>query len=151
MTINDFHRWIKREIDALEGADCDDTLPSIRDAQEIGLQLGLPQVYRHCATVTTTMLAASTARLVLCECLAMLPSNSDALTPPQVAKLFGVNPDKVLSWIRKGELHAVNVTANGGRPKYRIASADLEAFKLRRTPQAKIKTPRARPFGKTYY
>jgi excisionase family DNA binding protein len=151
MTINSFRSWIKREIESLDGANCDETLPSIGEAKQIALQLGLPDVVRCLATVTTTMLAASTTRLVLCECLAMLPTNSETLTPPQVAKMLSVNPDKVLNWIRKGELQAVNVTANGGRPKYRIASADLEAFKLRRTPRAKVKTKRARPSGKAYY
>lgn len=76
---------------------------------------------------------------------------SDSLTPPQVARLLKVNPDKVLTWIRSGKLHAVNVTVKpGGRPRYRIAMSDLEAF---RKPSQKVaKKPLRKPYvGKTYY
>ncbi len=56
------------------------------------------------------------------------------LTPPQLAKDYGVNPDKVLAWIHSGELRAVNVAAKpNGRPRWRIKAEDLEAFELRRS------------------
>ena len=83
----------------------------------------------------------------------MLPNEkSDSLTPPQVARRLGVNPDKVLRWIRSGELSAVNVTTKpGGRPKYRIAAADLDTFKNRRSPQHRVKPKRAvKSSGKIY-
>jgi excisionase family DNA binding protein len=51
-----------------------------------------------------------------------------ALTPPQVASLIGVNADKVLTWIRRGELRALNVS-EGIRPRWRIEHDDLMAFK----------------------
>ena len=55
------------------------------------------------------------------------------LTPPQVAKQLGVSPDKILAWIRKGELHATNVAAgSGGRPRYRISHEDLAEFQRKR-------------------
>jgi excisionase family DNA binding protein len=51
------------------------------------------------------------------------------LTPPQVAARFGIRADKVLGWIRAGELRACNVAARlGGRPRWRISEADLLAF-----------------------
>lgn len=55
------------------------------------------------------------------------------LTPPEVARLWRIRHDKVLAWIRSGELRAVNVTAKpGGRPTYRIDPDDLKAFADRR-------------------
>lgn len=58
---------------------------------------------------------------------------SGMFTPPQVAKQLGVSPDKILAWIRKGELHATNVAAVGsGRPRYRISAEDLAKFQAMR-------------------
>lgn len=63
------------------------------------------------------------------------------LTPPEIAERYGVSPDKVLAWIRSGELRAINLaTTPGGRPRYRIDLADLLAFEQRRAAQ-----PVARP------
>jgi hypothetical protein len=57
-----------------------------------------------------------------------------ALSPPQVAQRYGVKADKVLVWIRSGELRAVNVAARPmGRPRWRITEADLIVFESRRT------------------
>lgn len=49
------------------------------------------------------------------------------LTPPEIAKLLRVAPDKVLGWIRRAELRAVNV-GNGTRPRYRVSREALDAF-----------------------
>ena len=55
-------------------------------------------------------------------------------TPPQVGERYGVSADKVLAWIRVGELRAVNVAARvGGRPRWRVAESDLLAFEERRS------------------
>jgi len=55
------------------------------------------------------------------------------LTPPEVAKLLRITSDKVLGWIRSGELRSMNVAAKtGGRPRYRVAEEDLTAFLARR-------------------
>jgi excisionase family DNA binding protein len=55
------------------------------------------------------------------------------LSPPAVAELLGIDPSKVHSWIRSGELRAANAaTRINGRPRWRIAPAELEAFLLRR-------------------
>jgi hypothetical protein len=46
-----------------------------------------------------------------------------------VAGRFGVSVDKVASWIKTGELRAINVARRGnGRPRWRIAPADLAIF-----------------------
>ncbi|MEI8376334.1 MAG: helix-turn-helix domain-containing protein [Planctomycetota bacterium] len=59
--------------------------------------------------------------------------SSGMLTPPQVAKQLGVSADKILNWIRKGELHAINVAAaNSSRPRYRISGEDLAKFQQTR-------------------
>jgi len=73
-------------------------------------------------------------------------SKGDWLTPPQVAKRLGVKPDKVLYWIHRGELPAVNVaTKEGGRPKFAVPPAALETFKTRRSTQPPVRVKRARP------
>jgi excisionase family DNA binding protein len=67
---------------------------------------------------------------------------TSVLTPPQVAKRLGVSPDKILAWIRKGELAATNVAAgHGGRPRYRISEEDLAVFQKRRQPSKPTTTP----------
>jgi excisionase family DNA binding protein len=56
------------------------------------------------------------------------------LTPPEIAKHFGIKAEKVLTWIRNGELPAFNVaTRAGGRPLWRIKPADLETFIAKRS------------------
>ena len=58
------------------------------------------------------------------------------LTPPQIAERYGVDPQKIISWIRRGELRALNVAAvTGGRPRYRISPADLAIFEASRSVQ----------------
>jgi len=58
-------------------------------------------------------------------------------TPPELAREWGVSPDKVLHWIRTGELRATNVAiSQSGRPRYRIDPEAIAAFQARRTPQS---------------
>jgi transposase len=60
------------------------------------------------------------------------------LTPPMIARRFGVSADKIVAWIRSGELRGVNVAAkSNGRPRYVVDEADLAAFELRRTAKPK--------------
>ena len=49
------------------------------------------------------------------------------LTPPEIAKLLRVSPDKVLGWIRRAELRAIDV-GSGSRPRYRVSREDLDDF-----------------------
>ena len=47
--------------------------------------------------------------------------SSAYVTPPRLAKRLAVSPEKVLGWIRRGELRAVDVAdKQGGRPRWRI-------------------------------
>ena len=57
------------------------------------------------------------------------------LTPPQYAQLLGVKSDKVIGWIRRGELGAIDVSTNPGtgRPRYRIPPQAIAAFEQRRS------------------
>ncbi|MFH1269018.1 MAG: helix-turn-helix domain-containing protein [Planctomycetota bacterium] len=55
------------------------------------------------------------------------------LSPPQAARQRGISVNKVHEWIASGELRAVNMaTKPGGRPRWKIDVADLEAFEERR-------------------
>lgn len=76
-----------------------------------------------------------------------MPQIASYLTPPQVAERFAVDPHKVLDWIRRGELHAIDcATVTGGRPRYRVSQKALEQFELHRsaTPQPRITRCRRR-------
>ncbi|MEZ6044290.1 MAG: helix-turn-helix domain-containing protein [Planctomycetaceae bacterium] len=56
------------------------------------------------------------------------------LTPPDLARRWGIKPEKVIAWIRAGELRAMDFSAvpGVGRPRYRIRLSDAESFeKLR--------------------
>lgn len=66
-------------------------------------------------------------------------------SPPAVAETLGINVCKVLSWIKSGELRAVNVAARAGRrPRWRIAQTDLDSFLAGRTATPPVKTTRRR-------
>jgi hypothetical protein len=55
------------------------------------------------------------------------------LTPPQYASKLGVHPRKVIGWIMRGELEAINVASSpAGRPRYRLRPADIAAFEQKR-------------------
>ena len=63
------------------------------------------------------------------------------LSPSDIAVSRGINVLKVLTWIKSGELKAVNVATCAGRlPRWRISPADLEAFDAARAavPQAPV-------------
>jgi CHAT domain-containing protein len=65
------------------------------------------------------------------------------LTPPQMAAEYGVDPNKVIGWIVGGELRAINAAANlGGRPRYLIDRADIEAFESNRAVAQPAAAPR---------
>jgi hypothetical protein len=68
-------------------------------------------------------------------------------TPPQLAEEFGVDADKILGWIRSGQLIAINmVTTTGGRPRYRISAEEAQAFQKRRS---SAPPPKSSPRTKT--
>ena len=57
----------------------------------------------------------------------MINSSNAFLTPPEIANRLRVSPNKVLGWIRRGMLGAVNVS-DGLRPRYRVSREALDAF-----------------------
>jgi len=76
------------------------------------------------------------------------------LTPPELAKELRIRPDKVLTWIRSGELAAVDVSETiGGRPRWRISADDLDDFLKRRRaqPAPKVTRRRRRKPSKSYF
>ena len=69
--------------------------------------------------------------------------------PREIAERYRVSVDKVLAWIRSGELVAIDVSTNAkrGKPRWRISEADLATFEARRTatpPSPKTKRRRRR-------
>lgn len=56
------------------------------------------------------------------------------IRPPALAKMWGVGVDKILGFIRRGELRAIDVSDNRGvgRPRYLIDLADIAAFEQSR-------------------
>lgn len=57
-------------------------------------------------------------------------------TPPQFAEQLGVSPEKVIGWITRGELGAVNVAHHAtGRARWRIPPEAQQEFFARRAPQ----------------
>jgi hypothetical protein len=68
------------------------------------------------------------------------PTANRKITPPELARRYGIGAGKVLMWIRSGELRAVNVaTRPKGRPRYVIDDDDIAAFEARR---ALVPTPK---------
>ncbi len=64
------------------------------------------------------------------------------LTPPELARRWGVSPDKILAWIRAGELRAFNAALRStGRPRWLIDEVDAICFQQRR---AATPTPQTR-------
>ena len=56
------------------------------------------------------------------------------LTPPEIATMWGISADKVLGWIRCGELRATNIAARrDARPRYVVGLDDLAEFEKRRS------------------
>jgi hypothetical protein len=62
--------------------------------------------------------------------------NRTKLSPPQLAARWGIDVQKVLHWIKAGELRAINVaTRCDSRPRYAIDLADIALFEAARTVQ----------------
>jgi excisionase family DNA binding protein len=63
-----------------------------------------------------------------------------------VAKLLRVHPTKILSWIRRGDLTAVNLADHQAtRPRFRISRKDLEQFLATRRQMPTAPRQRKRP------
>jgi hypothetical protein len=75
------------------------------------------------------------------------------LTPPQLASRWGVSCDKILNWIRSGELPAFNAAlTRSGRPRWLIDITDIATFEQRRAAVSSARaTRRRRPRNITNY
>jgi excisionase family DNA binding protein len=71
----------------------------------------------------------------------MTDSRKPYLTPPEIAKLLRIFPEKFLGWIRRAELKVINV-GDGNRPRYRIRREDLHSFLRSREVQPPVPRPR---------
>lgn len=67
-------------------------------------------------------------------------------TPPDLARKYGVSVAKVLTWIRGGELVAVDLaSAQCHRPRYAISPQALESFEAGRRVVPAATPARRRP------
>jgi excisionase family DNA binding protein len=130
-TAADFRRWLRVEIAELANDHPDENHfweagGTIREARRIALALDRPDVAKLCR-IGDRPLALPVAQEILSACLATLrirrPADSqiDMLTPPQVARRYGVSPDTVRGWIASGELRAVSVGKGTRLPLERSA------------------------------
>jgi hypothetical protein len=66
-------------------------------------------------------------------------------TPPELAALWGVAPEKIIAFITSGELRAIDAsTRRGGRPRYLIDVKDVADFERRRSVQVPARPARRR-------
>ncbi|HPM82223.1 MAG TPA: helix-turn-helix domain-containing protein [Candidatus Anammoximicrobium sp.] len=73
---------------------------------------------------------------------AKLPDR-DYYSVSELAAVLAVDPMKILGWIHRGELRAINVAESAtGRPRWRVPRKSWEAFTAARTNQAPVKPPR---------
>jgi len=62
---------------------------------------------------------------------------------PELADVTRMDQCKILGWIRRGELLAINMAENpGGRPRWRVPREAWQAFQLVRSNQATAPAPR---------
>jgi excisionase family DNA binding protein len=76
------------------------------------------------------------------------------LTVPEVARRLRVGADKIRAWLASGHLRGIDVAARrGGRPRWRVHLADLEAFEAARAaaPIPKVARSRRRMNGVIEY
>lgn len=65
------------------------------------------------------------------------------ISPPELAAMWGIGVGKILDWIHRGELRAIDVSSKqGGRPRYLIDLADVAAFETARSVQPPMPSAR---------
>jgi hypothetical protein len=68
-----------------------------------------------------------------------------ALTPPQLARLWGCKPDTIRALIDSSQLRAVNIAKKpGGRPRWRITPSAICEFENARAAKPKVLPARRR-------
>jgi len=71
------------------------------------------------------------------------------LSTKAVAELLSVHNEHVLSLIHSGALKAFNVAARPGKPRWRIAQTDVDAFIRERQAKPPAVQPRRRRHNRT--
>lgn len=67
------------------------------------------------------------------------------MTPPAVARRLAIKPERVIEFVRSGELAAVNVARRGcRRPRFRISPDALARFEAARSGASPVALPRQR-------
>ena len=66
------------------------------------------------------------------------------ITPPELAKRWHVKLANIYSWIRSGELNALNMSTGEERPRWRLTEADVSDFERRRRTTAHAVSNRRR-------
>lgn len=149
--MNAYRKWLNARIDelsALQEFEPDDQLWDhssliVSEAARRAAELGLTEVYDASLTLPK-LVNAYRAVGFLTTCMSKAVVKRDYLTPPEAAREIGVDPEKVLGWIRSGELVARSVASDQSkRPRYQIDRPVWEAFNERRsTMPATPKAPR---------
>jgi hypothetical protein len=96
-------------------------------------------------TATATLMAAVFVLLLLPAMVTVAAKRK--VTPPELARRWGISADKVVHWIVSGELRAIDAsTRRDKRPRYLIDEDDIAAFEAARqvTPPAPAPTRRKR-------
>ena len=66
--------------------------------------------------------------------------------PREIAEMWGVGRELILTLIRNGDLPAINVAINPlGRPRYLVSLEDIKKFELRRIVRGQRTVIRRRP------
>ncbi len=67
------------------------------------------------------------------------------ITPPELARRWGIDKAKVIKWIRSGELRAIDAcTHRGTKPRFLIDEDDIRAFEQAREVLPACPPPRVR-------
>ena len=64
-----------------------------------------------------------------------MPSDR-TFSPGDLAERYGVKAEKVIAWIRAGELAAINTGNGRNKPRWRVTAESLAEFERRRSSQA---------------
>ena len=153
ITPTQFRQWIRKQLDSLEALEnypnwdeqvFEDVRGIVKEAGALAAKTGIPHAVSACRLRAGGITVAQ-ARHSLAECLAAVPSGKRVdrtqLTPPEVAKRYGVSADTVRSWIESGQLRATNIGRGKKKPRFRIEPQALEEFDRKRTAESGPPTP----------
>ncbi|HEV7283205.1 MAG TPA: helix-turn-helix domain-containing protein [Pirellulaceae bacterium] len=134
-----YTRWLLQSLRSLSDlppdlseADYDSFRETIREAGERGALAGVPEAVKLC-DIREGGIKPAIAREILAACHALAErtqrSETGMRTPNQAAKLLEVGYRTVMTWIRSGELAAVNVARAGrGLPRWKVSEKAIAEF-----------------------